>query len=926
MRVSRTVALPTLAVAVIALFGVSPCSASAEVIHPLVGSFGPGGLGVGAFGDAQGVAVDESTGRGTSGDVYVYDIEAGGGSLYKFDSAGEKADFSESGTNVVAGIGGPTEGGAEEVAVDSSGGPDAGDVFVANNSEVKIYNGETGESLGALTGGEMCGVAVSATGEVYVGVYPETVEEYTPGASLVTDADLTTSLVGFSGICDVAVDGAGSVYAATYTGGVTRYEAGQIDATGSTLAVDPLSNDLYVDEGGDLAQFAPAASANTPLGSFLGAGTPGALGGGSYGVAVNGTSGTSASGEVYVSDAQSKTVEIIGPRVVIPDVSAEAPSALTATTATLDGTVNPDETEVTSCRFEYGPEAGVYPHALPCAPVASPGTPVSPAAPLTGNTPVAVSTVSSISGLLPFTSYHYRIVAGNTAGTTTGPDETFTTPPAAPEVNDRAAFASNVSQFAAKLNGTIDPGNVIVDYHFEYGTTTAYGSVAPLPDLYLLASNEQDQVTQAITSLQPNTTYHFALVASSAAGTDVVGPDETFTTAAIPPPEVATGPASAIIQTLATLTGTIDTQGWNTTYRFEYGTSTAYGQSWPTLDVSAGNLLGDQAITVYLENLQPATLYHYRLVATNPGGTVYGADQTFATAAYPASVVQEAPTLKTPIGINPETKPSSKTPVKHRAKKKKPGRRPGAGRRGRKDGGHELPKASGWIARVGVVVRGIGVAGRLGHGGRHRAQARQAGRCALALVVADERVNGGKLECGGEVDRVERSQHGLLQRSRGGQDGVVERQQGNGVEQFGGLLHERVERQLRVVCNRSADRAWHLGEDQLAGYHVGAIEEGAQSQALGLLAHELDECGRIGVEERHAQRSPRISSSARLRARASPLSSNGLGSPRRSGRDTRPSAISRSSAAPVVGGGPSSATGRLRSVTTRRSPRSTRRR
>lgn len=275
-----------------------------------MGAFGPGGPGVGAFGDVQGIAVDQSTGRATSGDVYVYDTEAGGGSIYKFNSAGAPANFSESATNVIAGVGGPTEAGAEQVAVDSSGGPGAGDVFVANNSEVKIYEGATGKFLGELTGGEMCGVAVDPAGHVYVGVYPETVNEYTPAAGVggnpVKNADLTTSLSGFSGICNVAVDGAGDVYAATYTGGVARYEAGQIDAKGSTLAVDPFSNDVYIDEGGDVAWFSPAASANTPLGSFAGAGEPGALGGGSYGIAVNGTSGQNASGDVYVSDAQSK--------------------------------------------------------------------------------------------------------------------------------------------------------------------------------------------------------------------------------------------------------------------------------------------------------------------------------------------------------------------------------------------------------------------------------------------------------------------------------------------------------------------------------------------------------------------------------------------------------------------------------------------
>ena len=74
------------------------------------------------------------------------------------------------------------------------------------------------------------------------------------------------------------------------------------------------------------------------------------------------------------------------------------------------------------------------------------------------------------------------------------------------------------------------------------------------------------------------------------------------------------------------------------------------------------------------------------------------------------------------------------------------------------------------------------------------------------------------------------------------------------------------------------------------------------------------------------QRSPRISSSAIVSAYGSPASASGSARPRRSGRDTRPAAIRRSSASPVAGGGPSSATGRLRSVTTSRSPRSTIRR
>jgi hypothetical protein len=621
--------------------------APAELAHSVVTSFGPGGPGAGTFGNVQGIAIDESSGRASSGDVYVYDIEAD--SLYKFDAAGEKVAFSESGTNAIAGIGGSNEAGAEEVAVDSSSGPDAGDVFVANNSEVKIYDGETGESLGALTGGEMCGVAVSPTGEVYVGVYPETVEEYTPTPPLVTDADLTTPLPGFNDVCNVAVDAAGSLYAAKYDGGVTLYGGAQIDAKGSTLAVDPFSGDLYVDEGDDIAQFSSAASGDKALGSFAGAGEPGALGSISFGVAVNGTSGQSASGDVYAFDAESKTVEILG-SVVVPDVSAEPPAVAAGTSAILNGTVNPDETEVTACMFEYGSEAGVYPNAVPC----SAPHEVSQADPLTGDTLLAVA--ASPSGLQPNTFYYYRLAAANRQGSNHSTPQTFKTPPVTPAVDDRAAFASNVSQFEATLNGTIDPLNALTSYHFAYGASTAYGSLAPEPDLYLPIDSTDHQVSQALSGLQPGTTYHFALVATSAGGTQT-GPDETFTTPGIPVPLVSAGTASAVAQGVATLAGTIDPRGWETTYAFQYGTSTSYGLQWPTVPVALGGLEGAQGVTIYLEGLQPATTYHYRLLASNGGGTEYGADETFTTTSYPVSIIQETPIFALPVkAIAPKAK------------------------------------------------------------------------------------------------------------------------------------------------------------------------------------------------------------------------------------------------------------------------------
>ncbi|MCF7674164.1 MAG: leucine-rich repeat protein, partial [Akkermansiaceae bacterium] len=103
-----------------------------------------------------------------------------------------------------------------------------------------------------------------------------------------------------------------------------------------------------------------------------------------------------------------------------------------------------------------------------------------------------------------------------------------------------------------------------------------------------------------------------------------------ITTAALPDPLVITGPASAISDTTATLTGTVNPNGLATTAQFEYGTTTAYGSTATvTLSPSDGSTV--QNVTANLTGLRANTTYHYRLTATNSYGTSVGADMTFVT-------------------------------------------------------------------------------------------------------------------------------------------------------------------------------------------------------------------------------------------------------------------------------------------------------
>ena len=91
--------------------------------------------------------------------------------------------------------------------------------------------------------------------------------------------------------------------------------------------------------------------------------------------------------------------------------------------------------------------------------------------------------------------------------------------------------------------------------------------------------------------------------------------------------------------TSAELKAQINPNGLETTYRFEYGPTTSYGQSAPVPDGTLAASNSDQPVAVHLENLVPHVVYHYRLVATNADGTTHGADHTFNF--YPPSCPNE---------------------------------------------------------------------------------------------------------------------------------------------------------------------------------------------------------------------------------------------------------------------------------------------
>lgn len=88
--------------------------------------------------------------------------------------------------------------------------------------------------------------------------------------------------------------------------------------------------------------------------------------------------------------------------------------------------------------------------------------------------------------------------------------------------------ASDLTQTSAKLHGSLKPNNEATTWHFDYGTTNAYGASTTEQGPIAAGSGTTAVVTD-VGGLSPGTTYHYRLVATNASGS-IGGKDRTFTT------------------------------------------------------------------------------------------------------------------------------------------------------------------------------------------------------------------------------------------------------------------------------------------------------------------------------------------------------------------------------------------------------------
>lgn len=456
-----------------------------------------------------GVAVNQSTGQ-------VYAAVEGGG-VDVFEASGAPAATPQlTGASFVFPYG---------VAVDNSAQLSKGDIYVADYSAGAVDQFDLTGAATAVRVTEASipladqgngsflptGVAVNSSGDLYVmDSSNSVVDEFSPAgvfiAQVGSPAEIEEGkLLAINSANDLYVAAAQGVVEFDSSGGCVNSCTPVVAGGHVGLAVDG-AGDLFVGEGAQVSEYNAAGSL---LGQLGGATTQPAFGGlnSAFGLALNDKTHS-----VYVADVGLGVVDIF----FVSPVHAAPASEVGETSATLHGSVNPEGETLTECYFEYGPSES-YGQSAPCAP-----TPTG-----TSFTPVSAPIV----GLQPHTTYHFHLVINGPKGIAAGPDRSLYTF-SRPGVEDEPV--SNVGSTAATVSAQVNPGGSLSTYYVEYGTSTSYGSSTPSESLG--AGEQAAGVLVQLSGLQPQTTYHFRVVASNNLGVEHGG-DLSFIT--LPAPSAA---------------------------------------------------------------------------------------------------------------------------------------------------------------------------------------------------------------------------------------------------------------------------------------------------------------------------------------------------------------------------------------------------
>ncbi len=296
-----------------------------------------------------------------------------------------------------------------------------------------------------------------------------------------------------------------------------------------------------------------------------------------------------------------------------PAASMGSISAIGYTSAHVEGEVNPEDNE-TFYAFEYttDPKGGGW------SGFTFEGS-VGAGAGLT-------KVEANLTGLKPGTEYFVRLTAWNLIDSevSSKPVVAFATDPIAPPAVSIAA-PTTITGSSAHFSGEINPGGsdpaFEINWRFQC-TPQCPGLTGTIP-----ADNSTHQVEADATGLMPGAAYEVSLVAENLGDQATAGP-ESFTTGTLAP-TIDGLAATSVLSTEASLRASVNPGGLETSYHFEYGPTSSYGQSTPTETIPARGV--PVTVRANLSGLAQATGYHYRLVASNSVSVTPSVDKTFTT-------------------------------------------------------------------------------------------------------------------------------------------------------------------------------------------------------------------------------------------------------------------------------------------------------
>ncbi|MFH0991057.1 MAG: DUF1565 domain-containing protein [bacterium] len=305
-----------------------------------------------------------------------------------------------------------------------------------------------------------------------------------------------------------------------------------------------------------------------------------------------------------------------------PTVSTSAASSITSTSATLNGSVNPNSSSTTAY-FEWSTNTSFSP--LNTTPVQNIGS---------GTTASNIS--ASLTSLTPGTTYYYRVFAQNTGGTVRGTTQSFSTIIQAPDVVTLSSPSNGASSQQVSVSLNWNSSARAVSYRIQVSTSQTFTTLI-VDDSTLTTTARQ------VSGLSNGVTYYWRVSAKNAGGTSTWSSTWNFITTIVAPAAPAiTAPASGSINQPLNLTLSWTASLTATRYRLQVSTSSTFSPL----------LVDDTTLTStsrQIGALSYSTKYYWRVSAGNSGGTSsYSTTADFTTIPTPPATISVSNTFTFP--------------------------------------------------------------------------------------------------------------------------------------------------------------------------------------------------------------------------------------------------------------------------------------